>query len=144
MAEERKNIDKMTKSELAVELDHLRIAYDRMVLMQDIVVMVGRMVTTMDLQKIKDYVEKVYKDKVAGNWGFLYGVRDNIVDMANNLAKLQNVDELQYMNSLMYGMLLSKEPRATEGLRTMTSGMKDMLLEHMQEQEAKKGGAANE
>lgn len=88
MVEERKNIDEMTKSELAVELDHLRIAYDRMVLMQDIVVMVGRMVTTMDLWKIKDYVEKVYKDKVAGNWGFLYGVRDNIVDMANNLAKL--------------------------------------------------------
>jgi len=138
--EERKNIDKMTKSELAFELDNLRMEYDRMALMQEIMVMVSRMVTTMDLRKIKDYVEKVYKEKVAGDWGFLYGVRDNIVDMANNLAELQNVDELQYFNAFMYGMLLSREPKATEELYTMTSGMKNALLKHLQESE--KGGVA--
>lgn len=131
--EERKNIDKMTKSEMATELEHIRMDYDRMVLMQEIMVMVSRMVTTMDLQRIKDFTEKVYKEKVAGDWGFLYGVRDNIVDMANNLVKLQNIDELQYQNIFMYGMLLDKEPKATEGLRTVTSGMNKMLLKHLQE-----------
>lgn len=130
--EERKNIDEMTKSEMSFELDNLRMEYDRLTLVQEIMVMVNHMVTTMDLQRIKDFVEKVYNEKVAGDWGFLYGVRDNIVDMANNLAELQNVDELQYHNIFMYGMLLDKEPKATEGLHTVTSGMNKMLLEHLQ------------
>lgn len=140
MADERKNIDEMTKSELKFELDNLRMDYDRLAIMRDIMVMVGRMVTTMDLQKIKDFVGKVYKEKVAGDWGFLYGVRDNICDMADNLAGLQNVEELQYFNTLMYGMLLNREPQATDGLHTMTSGMKNILVEHLQE--SKKGGVA--
>lgn len=140
MADERKNIDKMTKSEMSFELDNLRMEYDRLSIMRDIMVMVGRMVTTMDLKKIRDYVEKVYKEKVAGDWAFLYGVHDNIVDMANNLAELQNVEELQYFNILMYGMLLNREPKATEGLHTMTSGMKNILVEHLQEE--KKGGVS--
>lgn len=141
MADERKNIDKMTKSEMSFELDNLRMEYDRLAIMRDIMVMVGRMVTTMDLKKIRDYVEKVYKEKVAGDWTFLYGVHDNIVDMADKLAELQNVEELQYFNILMYGMLLSKEPRAIEGLHTMTSGMEKMLLEHLQK-EKKEGVSA--
>ena len=64
MLEEHKKIDEMAKSELKFELNNLRMEYDRMTLMRDIMVMVGRMVTTIDLQKIKDYVEKVYKEKV--------------------------------------------------------------------------------
>ncbi len=138
MLEEHKKIDEMAKSELKFELNNLRMEYDRMTLMRDIMVMVGRMVTTIDLQKIKDYVEKVYKEKVSGNWGFYYGVRDNIVDMVNNLAEMQNIEELQYFNILMYGILLNKEPKAIEGLHTMTSGMKDILVEHLQK--GKKGG----
>lgn len=140
MSEEHKKIDEMTKSELKFELNNLRMEYDRMTLMRDIMVMVGRMVTTIDLQKIKDYVEKVYKEKVSGNWGFYYGVRDNIVDMANNLAEMHNIEELQYFNILMYGILLNKESKAIEGLHTMTSGMKDILVEHLQK--GKKGGVA--
>lgn len=136
MSDERKNIDEMTKSELKFELDNLRMEYDRLAVMRDIMVIVGRMATTMDLQKIKDYAEKVYDKTVANSWAYLYGVHDNIVDMADNLAELQNVEELQYFNTLMYGMLLNREPQATEGLHTMTSSMKSVLLEHLQERKA--------
>ena len=58
--------------------------------------------------------------------------------MVNNLAEMQNIEELQYFNILMYGILLNKEPKAIEGLHTMTSGMKDILVEHLQK--GKKGG----
>lgn len=131
MADERKKINEMTKSEMAFELDNLRMEYDRFAIIHDIMVIVGRMVTNMDLKKIKDYVEEVYKEKVAGDWGFSHGVRDNIVDMVNNLAEMQNIKELQYFNVLMYGMLLNKEPKAVEGLYTMTSGMQEILVEHL-------------
>ncbi|MCM1441884.1 MAG: hypothetical protein NC131_22130 [Roseburia sp.] len=135
LTEERKKIDSMTKSEMAFELDNLRMEYDRLALMQEIMVIVGRMVTTDELQRIKDYVEKVYKESIAGRWAFIYGVRDNIVDMVNNLADLCNSGELNYFNLLMYGMLLNREPEATKGLHTVTDGMKSILLDNLQENE---------
>ena len=125
---ERKRIDKMTKSDMATELDTLRDDYDRLNLMHEIINFIGRMVMTVDLKKVRDYAEKVYKQSV-DSWGFLYGKRDNICDMANNLAELWNTEELSFFNELMYDMLLDREPKATDGLYTMTDGMRRAFYE---------------
>lgn len=133
--EQLKDINEMTKAELKCELDNMRIEYDRMALRNDIMKLVDRMVLSMDLQKIKDYTEKIYKREME-NFGFLYGMRDNIHDMADNLANVQNVDELQYFNHVMYFCLLEKEPNATDGLYTMTDAMRKALIEHISNREA--------
>lgn len=122
------NAKTLTKPELETELDDLRIECDRMETKQEIMDIINRIVTVSDLQKIKDYAEKVYKESMK-HWGMMYGVRDNIVDMADNLAELQNFEELQFFNSLMYGMLLDSEPRATENLSTVTDGMRKSFFE---------------
>lgn len=134
--EQKKDINEMTKAELRCELDNMRIEYDRMTLRNDIVKLVDRMVLSMDLQKVKDYTEKIYKQEME-HWGFLYGMRDNLCDMANNLTNMQNVDELQYINHVMYYCLLDREPEATEGLYTITDSMTKAKLEHIE-----KGGVA--
>lgn len=140
MRKEIKHIDEMTKSELKTELDELRCEYKMLKLKSDISAICDRFVTSMELQKVKDYAEKVYKQEVVEHWGFWYGVRDNIRDMADKLAELQDFDHLHYFNAFMYGMLLSDNPSATEGLHTMPDDMKKMLLKHLLEE--KKGGVA--
>lgn len=137
---ERKNIDEMTKSELKAELDELRDEYKMLKLKSDISAICDRFVTSMELQKVKDYAEKVYEQEVVEHWGFWYGVRDNIHDMADKMAELQDFDNLHYFNAFMYGMLLSDNPSATEGLHTMTDDMKKILLKHLLEE--KKEGVA--
>ena len=62
--EQRKDIDEMTKAELRCELDNMRIEYDIMTLRNDIMKLVDRMVLSTDLQKIKDYTEKIYKQEM--------------------------------------------------------------------------------
>ncbi len=131
MKEIRKHVDEMKKEELKFELENVRYEYDKMLLKAEIVKMLDRMVTTDELKQIKDYVEKIYKNDIAGDWGFLFGVRDNIVDMVNNLADKQKAEELQYFNQFMYRMLLERESNATEGLYTVTNGMEKALLEHL-------------
>lgn len=140
MRKEIKHIDEMTKSELKTELDELRCEYEMLKLKSDISAICDRFVTSMELQKVKDYAEKVYKQEVVERWGFWYGVRDNIRDMADKMAELQDFDHLHYFNAFMYGMLLSDNPSATEGLHTMTDDMKKMLLKHLLEE--KKGDVA--
>lgn len=132
--EQRKDINEMTKAELRFELDNMRIEYDRMALRNDIMKLVDRIVLSMDLQKIKDFAEDVYKQEME-HWGFLYGMRDNLCDMANNLTNMQNVDELQYINHVMYYCLLDREPEATEGLYTITDSMRKAVLEHLAKRE---------
>ena len=136
MEKSRKHIDEMTKTELKVELDDLRNEYDMMALRAEIVKMIDRMVTVSDLKKIRDFVEKVYKKEVAGTWGFWYGMRDNIVDMANNLADEQNIQELQYLNHFMFATVLQNAPDAAKGLHTVTSDMEHSLLKHLREVKA--------
>lgn len=140
MSKERKHVDEMTKSELKTELDELRVEYDMLKLKSDISAICDRFVTSMELQKVKDYVEKVYEQEVVGRWGFWYGVRDNIHDMADKMAELQDFDNLHYFNVFMYGALLDDNPSATDGLHTMTDDMKKMLLKHLLEE--KKGDVA--
>lgn len=132
--EQRKDINEMTKAELRFELDNMRIEYDRMALRNDIMKLVDRIVLSMDLQKIKDFADDVYKQEME-HWGFLYGMRDNIHDMADNLADMQNVDELQYINHVMYYYLLDREPEATEGLYTITDSMRKAVLEYLAKRE---------
>lgn len=136
MKESRKYIEEMTKGELKREVETLRYEYDKLRIKEDIVKMLDRIVTNSDLELIRDYVEKIYKKELEKNWGFFYGMRDNIVDMANNLVEVQNVKELQYLNHVMYYMLLDSEPNAVEGLYTMTDGMKKELLKHLMGQKA--------
>lgn len=140
MSKERKDIDDMTKSELKFELDKLRSEYDKLKLKDEISAICDRFVTSMELQKVKDYAEKVYKQEVVERWGFLYGVRDNIHDMTDRLLETQDFDSLNYLNVFMYGMLLQKNPVVVEDLCTMTDDMKKMLFKHLLEE--KKEGAA--
>lgn len=136
MKENRKHINEMTKSELRFELDNLRVEYEFLKVKTDIIKMLDRFVTVRELNKIKDYADKVYKQETLKNWGFFYGMRDNIHDMADNLAEMQNIEELQYLATLMYGLLLDKEPKATEGLCSTNETMQKMLLEHLLSEKA--------
>lgn len=129
--EQKKDIDEMTQAELRYELDNMRIEYDRMTLRNDIMKLVDRMILSTDLQKIKVCAEKMYKQEMK-DWGSLYGMRDNICDMADNLADMQNVNELQYFNHFMYFKMLDEKPEATEGLYTITDSMAKAKLEHVE------------
>lgn len=136
MKENRKHIDKMTKDELRFELDNLRDEYARLKVKSDIIKLLDRFVTASELEKVKEYAEKIYKQEVVKNWGFFYGMRDNIHDMADNLAERQNIEELQYFATFMYGVLLNKEPQAIEGLNATNKTMQKMLLEHLTSEKA--------
>ncbi len=128
--ENYKPVDKMTLTELQNELCDLSEKYERLELMWEILKTASRVVTSTDLRKIKDYSEDVYK-KDMESWGFLHGMRDNICDMADNLVKMQNVGELQRFNAFIYTILLDEAPKATDGLYTVTDGMKKVLFESM-------------
>lgn len=136
MKENRKHVDEMTKSELRFELDDLRVEYEFLKVKTDIIKLLDRFVTVDELNKIKDYAEKVYKQETMKDWGFFYGMRDNVHDMADNLVEMQNVEELQYFATLMYGLLLDKEPKAIEGLYSTNETMQKMLLEHLMSEKA--------
>lgn len=129
--EKRKHVDEMTKAELRYELDDLRSEYDRMMLRNEIVNKIDKLVAFEQLEIVHDFVNKVYKKEICDKFGFWYGMRDNIVDMANNLAEMQNTECLRFINHFMYSMLLDKEPSATDNLYTMTDSMRKALLEHL-------------
>lgn len=133
--EQLQDINKMSKTDLRIELDDLRREYKIIKLREDIIKMINRIDTTDELEKIKKFTEKQYNDSYLANFGYLSGMRDNIQDMAENLAEIQNINELRYFNGLMYGLLLDREPDATDGLY-MTPGMESMLLKHLQKKGA--------
>lgn len=136
MKENRKHIDEMTKSELKFELDNLRDEYALLKVKTDIIKLLDRFVTVDELDKVKNYAEKVYKQETLKHWDFFFGMRDNIHDMADNLVEMQNVEELQFFATLMYGSLLDKEPKAIEGLYSTNETMQKMLLEHLMSEKA--------
>lgn len=136
---ERKNIDEMTKAELKTELEDLRNEYDSLEIKNDIVKMLDRMPTSIELQEIRKCVEKVYKKSTVEHWGFLNGVHDNICDMADNLLEVRDFNTLNYLNVFVYATLLHDNPTATEGVKTITGDMEKLLLKHLM---AEKGGVA--
>lgn len=126
----------MTKAQiehLQFELEKAKDECELMKAKEEVKEYIDRLVTIKSVNKAKEYVEKVYKEQMK-TWGFLFGMRDNIVDMANNLADLQNVNELQYLQHVMYCMLLDCEPNATKGLHTTTDGMEKALLKHLKKE----------
>ncbi len=133
--EQLQDINKMSKADLRIELEDLRLEHKIIKLREDIIKMINRIDATGELEKIKDFAEKQYKDSYLAKFGCLGGMRDNIQDMAENLAEIQNTKELQYFNGLMYGLLLDRDPDATDGLY-MTPGMENMLLKHLQKKGA--------
>ena len=134
--EQLQDINKMSKSDLRFELDNLRIEYEHMMLQKEIYKLVDRIASINALQEIKEFVEKIYEKKVTNNCIYTQGARDNIVDMADNLLKTLNWQQLKYFNEFMYGMLLNSEPSATEGLYNITPNMENMLLKHLQKKGA--------
>lgn len=116
MKENKKHVDEMTKSELRFELDNLRDEYAVLKVKADIIKLLDRFVTVSELTKVKEYIEAVYEQDTLKTFGSFYGMRDNIHKMADNLAELQKVEELQYFSRLMYLALNEKVPEATEGV----------------------------
>lgn len=136
---ECKNVDEMTKAELKRALEDLRCEYDALKIKNDIIKLLDRMPTSMDLKEIKKYAEKVYQKSMDKHWGFLNGVHDNICNMADNLLEARDFNTLKYLNAFVYATLLNENPTATEGIKTMTDDMKALLLKHLM---AEKGGVA--
>lgn len=136
---ERKLVDEMTKAELKRELDDLRCEYDTLKTKNDIIKLLDRMPTSIELEEVKKCAEKIYQKSMDKHWGFLNGVHDNICDMADNLLETRDCTMLNHLNVFVYGTLLHENPTATEGVKTMTDNMKKMLLEHLM---AEKGGVA--
>lgn len=92
---------------------------------------IDRLVCIDEVNKVKSFVNKIYNDDMEKHWGFLFGMRDNIHDMADKLADMQDWNRLQYFNLLMYGVLLEEVPSAVDGLHTMSKPMKELLLEKL-------------
>ena len=134
-----KDIDKMTKDELRFELDNLRDDYKHLKLMNDIVSLILKFPTSIELEKVKTATEKAYNESLK-DWGFWYGMRDNIVKMAEMATDSQNIDELQYLNMFMFCTLLDNMPEIVDGIPFMTDNMKKYCFERMQEK--KKDGVA--
>ena len=134
--EQLQDINKMSKSDLRFELDNLRIEYEYMMLQKEIHKLVDRIPFISALEEVKEFVEKIYEKKVTNDCICTHGARDNIVDMADNLLSTLNWKQLEYFNEFMYGMLLDREPSATDGLYNMTPGMESMLLKHLQKKGA--------
>lgn len=66
---ERKSIDEMTKAELKRELDGLRCEYDTLKVKDDIIKILDRMPTSIELEEIRKYAEKVYQKSIdKSNW----------------------------------------------------------------------------
>lgn len=112
------------------ELEEIKEEYDLMKAKEETKKIIDRMVTINEVEKIKSYAEKIYNQSIAGDWAFLYGMRDNIHDMTDNLADEQNWEQLQFFNTFMYGVLLDQEPNAVKNLHTLTGGMKEIFFEN--------------
>ena len=136
---ERKSIDEMTKAELKRELDGLRCEYDTLKVKDDIIKILDRMPTSIELEEIRKYAEKVYQKSIDKHWYFLNGVHDNICNMVDNLLETGDYSTLNYLNCSVYGKLLDENPTATEGVKTMTGDMEKLLLKHLM---AERGGVA--
>ena len=136
---ERKSIDEMTKAELKRELDVLRDDYDTLKIKNDIIKLLDRMPTSIELEEVSKYAEKVYQKSIDKDWTFLHGVHDNICNMVDNLLEARDYRTLNYLNCFVYGTLLNENSTATEGAKAMTDDMKKILLEHLM---AQKGGVA--
>ena len=134
---QRKNINEMTKRELTLELDDMRDEYDRLTIINDIIKIVNRIALISDLQKVKAFTEQIYKQEMEEEWLYsIYGMRDNIHDMADNLVVEDCREELLYYSHLMYGFLLDRVPEATEGLYAITDEMRKVLLKHITKDKA--------
>lgn len=134
-----KDIDKMKKSELQDELTKLQLKYRRMVLVNEICDTVSRLVTTIDLEKAKTAIDEIYKESME-SWGFLYGVRDNIVKMADMAVDQYNVDALNYLNIFMFLKFLDEMPEMVQELPNVTEYMLKCYYERFQNHEG--GGVA--
>lgn len=95
---ERKSIDEMTKAELKRELDELRCDYDTLKIKNDIIKLLDRMPTSIELEKVSKYAEKVYQKSIDNDWTFLHGVHDNICNMVDNLLEAGDYRTLNYLN----------------------------------------------
>lgn len=124
----------MTKSELQYENEELRDELEFIKVKEEIKKMVDRMVTIRDLNEIKEKVEKVYNKSVAGEWKNLFGMRDNLHDMVDNLSEQRDFEKLQYFNHCMYYALVNDNSESIKGLHSITKDMKLKLLEHLQEE----------
>lgn len=136
---ERKSINEMTKAEAKRELDNLRCEYDTLKIKNDIIKLLDRMPTSIELEEVRKCAENVYQKSMDKHWYFLNGVHDNICDMVDNLLETRDYSMLKYLNCFVYGTLLNENPTATEGVKTITEDMKGLLLEHLM---AEKGGVA--
>lgn len=124
----------MTKTELQYENEELRDELEFIKVKEEIKKMVDRMVTIKDLNEIKEKVEKVYNKSIAGEWRRLYGMRDNIHDMVDNLSRQMDFEKLEYFNHFMYYKLLYDNSDAIKGLHTMTKDMELHLLKNLQKE----------
>lgn len=97
------------------------------------------MPTSIELEEIRKYAEKVYQKSIDKHWYFLNGVHDNICNMVDNLLETGDYSTLNYLNCFVYGKLLDENPTATEGVKTMTGDMEKLLLKHLM---AERGGVA--
>ena len=122
----------MTKSKLQYENEELRDELEFIKVKEEIKKMVDRMALIDDLNEIKEKVEKVYNKSIAGEWHRLFGMRDNIHDMVDNLSDKMDFENLQYFNHYMYYKLVNDNSDAIKGLHTMTKDMKLYFLEHTQ------------
>lgn len=136
--EKREHVDKMKKDDLRFELEALREEYDVLMLKQELHRMIDRIDLASDLREVRDYTEKAYK-RFTGKWKNLYGCRDDIVAMTDNLASKLHADKLAYFSHFMYASLLhdgnegdEKCLEALQGLPYISDVMKRDHYEYSQ------------
>lgn len=149
MKDETKKIKELKDriSDLEVELEErqfdLRSGLAKLELIE---IIASGVLTSKDITELLESAKKRYKKWMGLSSAELY--KHNICTMAKNLKKVYSqeaVSELSYTNSFMYGMLIDKKNADLyfEGVE-LTDHMKAVKLEHMEKQQKKKGGAADE
>ena len=99
------DLDTMTREELDFELSESRDELERFYLFHEVLGYVMKFETISEMKAVRDFCKILYEGQYLKNWGFLYGARDNICTIADNLADSQQVDLLNRFAAAMIDIL---------------------------------------
>ena len=137
---EPRDVEEMSGDECRTELDELRDEYEKLQLIDQIETLIRKLPTAIELRKALEATREVYEE-AANNWQFLYPVRDNIVQIANNFTDDLRHQELNMLCAAMIDYCeRNGDTWALEGVRA-TPSMYPYLKAAMESRQAKKQNA---
>lgn len=140
MKDETKKIKELKEkvADLELELEDCKYDLKTALTRLELIGLIYQKLTSKDVEELLESAKKRYKKWQGLSSAELY--EHNICTMAKNLHSLytsEAIEELQYFNTLMYGMLLRME-NSEVYLKdlTLTDTMKVAKLEHLEQKQA--------